>query len=328
MNLAVESIKLCLKRQSDLSVAWIAYDGAQAVQKCAEDKPDLVLMDLLMPVMNGVEATRQIMLKTPCPIIVVTAGVSEKMPLVYEAMSFGALDVVNTPSPSDESAQALLNKIAVVQKLVKAPANSPSQFTFKNPVQNCGPFPFLVAIGASTGGPQALSEILSQIDADAEAAFVIIQHVDEQFAKGLATWLGEKCQLPIILAEEGALPQPGRIYIAATNNHLVIEADRSFHYTPEPAACPYRPSVDAFFLSLERNWAEKGIAVLLTGMGKDGAAGLLALRKKGWHTIAQDEATSLIYAMPKAAAALNAAKEILPINAIARAIKILSGKIG
>ena len=318
LKLAVEAIASCLRTNPEYEVAWIAYDGEEAVRRCRADRPDLVLMDLVMPVMDGVEAIRRIMSQSPCAIIVVTAGVTEKISKVYEAMSFGALDAVNTPSLG--AGEAHLAKIAVVQKLIGGPDNPPAQFVFPGAAGRAGDSPFLAAVGASTGGPQILAEILEALPLKFSASIVVIQHVDQLFAPGLASWLSEKTGKTVSLAKEGAAPLSGQILIAATNNHLVIGPERTFHYTPEPLHCPYRPSVDAFFLSLELHWPQPGAAVLLTGMGKDGAAGLLALRRKGWHTIAQDEKTSLIYSMPKAAAQLDAALEILPAPRIASAL--------
>ena len=324
LPLAVESIKACLRRHPGYEVAWVAYDGEEAVRKCLQDRPDVVLMDLIMPVLDGVEATRRIMAQCPCPILVVTSSVTDRMPKVYEAMSNGALDAVNTPESGSKGGEALLAKIAVVGRLIGSSAEPASAAPAEPPAGPRSGNPYLIAIGASTGGPQALVELLGALPAACPAALVIIQHVDVMFVKGLAAWLGEKTALGVGLAEEGGVPRAGQVSIAATNNHLVIGRDLAFHYTADPVSCPYRPSVDAFFLSLERHWPDPGAAVLLTGMGRDGAAGLLALRRKGWHTLAQDEKTSLIYSMPKAAAELKAAQDILPPVQIASVVSALS----
>ncbi len=316
MPIAVEAIKQCLKKAPALQICWVAADGAEAVTKCAQDRPELVLMDLIMPVMDGVEATRRIMLESPCAILVVTGCMSSNLSKVFDAMSFGALDVVNTPVPGGDGGDQLLAKIALIGKLI---GPGPGPGTFETPSQKPSAIsvPFLIAIGASTGGPQAVAEALSLIPADCTAAIVIIQHVDKYFTQGFANWLGEKTGIPVEPAREGERPHPGRALLACTNDHLVIAPDTALHYTPEPKDYPFRPSVDVFFNSLAANWPAKGAAVLLTGMGRDGASGLLSLRNKGWHTIAQDKETSLVYGMPKAAAELNAAKEILPLKSIA-----------
>jgi len=145
---------------------------------------------------------------------------------------------------------------------------------------------------------------------------VIVQHVDVHFAEDLASWLGRQCLLPVRTACQNDRLNPATVYIAASNDHLVISQAGRLSYTPEPSALVYRPSVDVFFDSITKHWKGNTIAALLTGMGRDGAAGLLTLREKGAHTIAQDMASCAVYGMPKAAANMNAAVEILSIDAI------------
>jgi len=330
--LAVEALRRAMKTDPDLEVAWIAMNGKEAVEKCRMDRPDLILMDLIMPVMDGVQATCTIMRDTPCAILVVTATVEGNAARVFEAMGCGALDAVCTPSfvsgGAISGAEEFLRKINTIRRLI-GKKNDVSHAEVRPPVhaQAAAAIP-LVAIGCSTGGPRALAGILSRMPADFPAPIVIVQHVDAQFAGGLADWLREQAVIPVSLAAEGTHPEPGRAYVAGTNDHLVIGKDRAFHYTPDPVDNPFRPSVDALFASLEANWKHPGIAALLTGIGRDGARGLLGLRKAGWHTIAQDEASSVIYGMPKAAADLGAAVEIQPLERIPDAIMARVGKIG
>lgn len=326
MALATEALRRVVESKPELHIAWTAKDGAEAVQRCAKDRPDLILMDLLMPVMNGVEATGRIMKQSPCPILVVTATVSGNYSLVYEAMGQGALDAVNTPvlGPTGDVAGGaeLLKKIGQVSKFTKfhvridasVPPLPSSPFGNQDPT-----FP-LVAIGASTGGPQALSEVLASIPAGTSAAFVVVQHITQEFANGLATWLGERSALPVTVAQTGMLLEPGRVFLAGTNDHLVLRRPRLLEYTSQPLDNPMRPSVDVFFGSAGDNWPRPGIAVLLTGMGRDGAAGMLQLKQRGWHTIAQDEASCVVAGMPAAAIRIGAAKSILPLRKIGAAI--------
>lgn len=183
----------------------------------------------------------------------------------------------------------------------------------------------LVAIGASTGGPAAIAQVLKQLPKTFPAAIVIIQHVDEHFALGMAEWLSRESTLPVRVAEEGTRPAKGLVLLARTNDHLTFKGPGRIGYTAEPREQPYRPSVDVFFESTARFWSGDVVGVLLTGMGRDGAKGLSALRKKGHHTIAQDQTTSAVYGMPKAAATLGAAVDILPLNAIApRLVEVFS----
>jgi two-component system response regulator WspF len=177
--------------------------------------------------------------------------------------------------------------------------------------------PPLVVIGASAGGPGALAELLKGLPAGFSAAIVIVQHLDERFIEGLAHWLAEQSGRPVRLAREGERPEVGVALLAGSGEHLTIRADGRLGYVSEPRDHAYRPSVDVFFQSACDNWPAKVAGVLLTGMGADGAAGLKALRLKGGLTIAQDQATSAVYGMPKAAAAAGAAVDILPLNRIA-----------
>jgi two-component system response regulator WspF len=178
----------------------------------------------------------------------------------------------------------------------------------------------MVVMGASTGGPQALAEILGRLPPRLEAGIVIVQHVDAAFAPGLAHWLAEQARRPITLIEEGHRPATGEILLSVTDDHLVMDEGRRLCYSPEPKSACYRPSVDVFFESVARNWPRPGVAALLTGMFHDGARGMLALHRLGWRTIAQDESSSVVWGMPRAAIELGAADEVLPVDRIAAGI--------
>ena len=323
LSLAVEILRRIVLDSAVHKVAWVAQTGEEAVRKCNADIPDLILMDLFMPDMDGVEATRRIMYASPCPILVVTATMEDNAGKVFEAMGHGALDAINTPMMgSGESARksrdALLKKIAIIEKLSRNSQVSPIQRQSK-----AAPGPkvsSLIAMGASTGGPKALADILSRMPANLGAGILIAQHVDGEFSAGMAKWLDEQSPLSVRLAEVGAYPSRGTALLAGKNDHLVLTANLDLAYIKEPIATPFRPSVDVLFKSVAAHWPSMGIAVLLTGMGRDGAEGMKMLHRVGWHTIAQDEATSVVYGMPKAARDLGAASEILPIDQIAPAI--------
>jgi two-component system response regulator WspF len=326
MLLAVEVLRRVVTSAPEYDIAWVARHGAEAVEKCVADTPDLILMDLIMPVMDGVEATRRIMAASPCLILVVTATVSGNMSKVFAAMGYGARDAVNTPvlgrDGGVEGEAALLDKIAMLGKLLDTkPRQEPQRPAIATVRTSTRPLPPLVAIGASTGGPAALAHLLSELPAQFPAALVIIQHVDVQFAAGLADWLQAQTALTVRLAQEGCRLQVGTVWLAGTNDHMVLTPQHTLSYVAEPRDYPYRPSVDVFFKSLvehgAEHWPAKVAGVLLTGMGRDGAAGLAVLRRAGWYTIAQDQASSVIYGMPKAAAEAGAAMQILSLEAIA-----------
>jgi len=323
-TMALEALRRVLATEPRHSVAWSARDGEEAVRRTALDRPDLILMDLLMPGINGVEATRRIMAATPCPILVVTASVGARAGLVYEALGVGALDAIRTPSllePAASAGRDLLRRIRQLERLTQPAQNRPSANARAGAAVGRNPgsvpaAPPLIAIGASTGGPAALASCLGQLPADLGAAVLVVQHIEAQFAPGLARWLGGQISLPVETVREGDPLRPNVVQIAATNDHLIVRADGRLGYSPDPPLEPYRPSVNVLFRSLLQPWFQPGVAVLLTGMGRDGGQAMLELRRAGWHTIAQAEASCAVYGMPKAAVDLGAAVEVLPPEAI------------
>lgn len=320
MKAACEALRRVIDSLPDHEVAWTAGDGVEAVALAKRDRPDLILMDLLMPHLDGAQATRQIMATAPCAILVVTATVSGNISLVYDAMGYGALDAVDTPmlGPAGEvsGAGALAEKIGVIAKLVGAGSDSRRQ-----PRTAAAPQPpRLLVVGASTGGPKAVADLLLPLPHDWNVATVIVQHVDVAFAEGLAKWLGDRTGRLVRVAEHGQQPVTGDVLVAGTNDHLVLSKSRTLEYREEPREIFFRPSVDVFFESVADHWPQAGAAVLLTGMGRDGARGLLKLRGRGWHTLAQDEATSVVWSMPKAAIEAGAACEVLPVDRMSRVV--------
>ena len=357
--IASEVLRRVILRAGMHDVAWIARDGADAVARCERDKPDLILMDLFMPKLDGIQATKQIMAKTPCAIMIATAKVEEHTGKVFEAMGAGALNAVSIPVFTDseklEDARELLGKIETINRLVGGPTRARSQrpeargqksdlrhlaSDFSRPTslpraQN------LIVIGSSAGGPAALTTILGALPANFPAAVVIIQHVDKQFAHGLTAWFTAHTKLQVRVAHEGDRLEPGNVYIAGQDRHLVMFSPTQLGYASALVESSYCPSVDVFFRSVAKfwpapsvglqskeqrsseSWRGKAVGVLLTGMGRDGAAGLKALRDAGHHTIAQDKGTSAIYGMPKAAAELDAAKDILALEMIGPRLTML-----
>ena len=318
---AAESLRRVVDSVADYKLVWTACNGAEAVQRCSEHCPDIILMDLIMPEMDGVEATRRISRTFNCAILVVTATVNGHAGKVFEAMGAGALDAVNTPvldkTGQGKGRDALIHKIDTIAMLLQGKPwrrRRPAQAARHTlPARSGVP---LIAIGASTGGPSALREILQALPHDSGAAIAIVQHVDEQFAASFTDWLDEHTPLPVRQASPGDCFEAGVALVCGREDHLVLTAAGTLDYTPEPCDLAYRPSVDVFFNSLSKYQSNQTLGVLLTGMGKDGAAGLKALRERGWITLAQDQETCAVYGMPKAAKELDAAKEILPLGHI------------
>jgi two-component system response regulator WspF len=318
---ALEAMRRVIAADGEHRIAWIAHDGAEALELCTRDTPDLILMDLVMPRLDGVEATRRIMASNPCAIVVVTANVNARSGKVFEALGAGALDAINTPvleRPGGRGgAGALLAKIETIRRLIgpdhrKRPA-APTPPVAHPPVQHRYQ---LIAIGASAGGPAALAKVLAPLPAELPAAVVIVQHVDAQFVPGFANWLSGQTELPVRPAHEGDHPEAGTVLLAGGESHLVFTGPTRLAYTNELVNSAYFPSIDLFFHSADRFWPGDVIGVLLSGMGRDGAEGLRTLHSRGHHTIAQDRATSVAYGMPGAAAELHAATEILPLDRI------------
>jgi len=325
MRAACEALRRVVDSLPDHEVAWTAGDGVEAIAMARRDRPDLILMDLLMPHMDGAQATRQIMATAPCAILVVTATVSGNISLVYDAMGYGALDAVDTPmlGPSGEvsGAGALIEKINTIAKIVGATADA------RRPARSrpAAAPPRLLVIGASTGGPKAVSDLLTPLPRDWDVAVIVVQHVDVAFAAGLAKWLGDRTGRQVRVAEHGQQPLAGDVLLAGTNDHLVLTRSSALEYRPEPREIFFRPSVDVFFESVAEHWPHTGTAVLLTGMGRDGARGLLKLRTRGWHTIAQSEESCVVFSMPRAAIEAGAACEVLGIDQMARGIAARMG---
>ncbi len=310
-------------------VAWMAADGGEAAVKVRAAPPDLVLMDLIMPGVDGVEGTRRIMADSPCPILIVTSSVSGNIGKVYEAMGSGALDAIDTPAggvdPTSPGAKSLLDKIDRIERMTQGikPAGARTDVSGETLVWGMNAKPAvgkMVVIGASTGGPKAIVTLIRELPRDFSVPIVVVQHVDPAFTPGFIQWLASQSPLPVEMAEPGAAPRCGRIAIAQTEQHLVMGMDRSYRYTTASVESFYRPSVDAFFLSVSENWGGPGLGVLLTGMGRDGAVGLKALRKGGWMTFAQDRDSSAVWGMPKAAIEINGANQVLSPEKIGRAL--------
>jgi len=323
--LVAEGLRRIVEGSGEHQVIWVAHNGVEAVDLCQKDTPDLVLMDLIMPVMEGVEATRLIMAGSPCPILIVSASITKYAPQVFSAMGFGALDAVNTPSINQDGSingkNIFLSKIDTIAKLTseRSPIKS-KPFVSRSAASSRVPHHSnnrLIAIGCSAGGPQALQEILGYLPADFPVPIVVIQHIDEMFSNDMGIWLNTHCSLKVRIANDYDSPQHGFVLLGGASDHLVLNSAQQLEYTKDPIELVYRPSVDVFFRSILKYWKGDVTAILLTGMGRDGAQGLLDCRERGFYTIAQDEASSAVYGMPKAAAKLNAAVDIMPLDHIA-----------
>jgi two-component system chemotaxis response regulator CheB len=346
------SVRAVLRRffakTPDIQVVGEAEDGAQALRAVLDFQPQVVVMDLQMPVMDGYSAIEQIMGVRPTPIVVLSSRANRnQMQTAFEAMRRGALEVL--PKPEDtpswqhlaESLPETVRAIAEAQAQPKQPKRSraaEAEARFAQMSQSSQPPPAQssqpssgelrwVAIGASTGGPAALRELMEEVPADAPVGFAIVQHIASGFELGLADWLNKELPFDVRLARDGEILRRGMVRLAPGGAHLRLEAGGVLRLdTQSPARRGHRPSVDDLFLSCAESCPREVAGVIMTGMGADGAEGLLALRKAGGLTMAQDEASSIIFGMPKVALERGAADIALPPRALAQALARLWGK--
>jgi two-component system response regulator WspF len=331
MPMAAEALRRVIASTKLHQVVWIARTGLEAVRMCADNRPDLVLMDLNMPELDGVEATRRIMAESPCAILIVTGRPQDSVNQVFRALGAGALDVTATPMllPShDQGGAQLLAKLRTMEKLIRHSGGTQG-------LQPRTALPFadrsargirtLVAIGASTGGPVAVARLLAGWQAPPDCVIVVVQHIDENFADHFVKWLGDQLTMPVRAIEHRDPLMGGTVMIAKSNDHLVLDENHQLGYDAVPRDYAYRPSVDVFFHCVARHWREDAIGILLTGMGRDGGEGLLAMRRASKTTVAQDQATSAVYGMPRAAAELDAAQLILPLEKIGPFLRSTTG---
>jgi two-component system, chemotaxis family, protein-glutamate methylesterase/glutaminase len=319
----------------EIEIVGQAGDGKSAIALCLQHRPDVITMDMMLPVMTGLAATEYIMAHCPTPILIVSASINRgELFRTYEALAAGAVDVLEKPTGTEpdgvweSSFLAMLKLVARIRVIThprgrlaeKLRAPGPAK-----PLRKPAASRFdLVAIGASTGGPGAIVEILRGLPAAFRLPIVFVLHINEPFGTSFAEWLDGLADRPVAYAREGdpVISAAGRVVMAPAGKHLVIR-DGRFHLTLDPERHSCRPSVDALFESVAAEYGAAAIGCLLTGMGRDGAEGLLALRQAGATTIAQDEATAIVYGMPREAVRLNAALEILPLPQIAARLTAL-----
>jgi two-component system chemotaxis response regulator CheB len=318
-----------LSSDPDLNVVGEAGDGRTAVALCARERPDVVTMDMMLPVMTGLAATEQIMAHHPTPILIVSASTNRgELFQTYQALAAGAVDVLEKPGAADAgpdwernftAAVKLVSRIRVITHLRGRIGGPRGQAAFG--AAAVVDEPALAVVGASTGGPGALAEVLAALPASFTLPILFVLHIASAFGAAFVEWLGKQIGRPVLLAEDG-LPLESigaRVVMAPPDRHLIVEHGR-LRLTGEAERHSCRPSVDVLFESVAREMGSRTAAALLTGMGRDGAAGMLAIRRAGGLTIAKDGATSVVYGMPREAAALGGAQLILPLSEIGPAL--------
>jgi two-component system chemotaxis response regulator CheB len=334
-----EFLQYIIQRDPRLEVVASVESAEEALRILHRVSPDVISMDIRLPGMNGFEATQQIMIERPTPIVVVSASVeSEELKISMNALRAGALTVVEKPVGTTHAdyealAERLCTQLAIMsqvkvirQRMRRTPgfAATATDASRRSTVPPAGPLLSLQMIGivASTGGPNALVKVLSDLPRDFPFSIAIVQHITASFHAGFVAWLNDLSALPVEEALHGQIPRPGTIYVAPANQHLQVRRECLWLDDGEPV-CMQRPSGTVLFQSLARNLGERALGILLTGMGDDGAAGLRELRLAGGYTIAEDESTAVVYGMPAAAVRLGAVCESLPLHEIGPRIRSL-----
>jgi two-component system chemotaxis response regulator CheB len=327
-----------LAADRELEVVGEAGDGKHAIELCHTLRPDVVTMDMMLPLMSGLSATEYIMAHCPTPILIVSSSTNRgELFKTYEALAAGAVDVLEKP-PGDETGNAWEEKFVATVKLISRirvithpRARLAALGRTQMPVlaertphtrQRCT----IVALGASTGGPGAVVEILRALPSSFPLPLLLVLHMAEPFAAALADWLDGQTELRVSYARDGDLisVKAGEVVVAPPEFHLTVRGGL-VRLTVDQERHSCRPSVDVLFESVAREYGSGAVACLLTGMGRDGADGLLQIRRAGGLTIAQDEATSVVYGMPREAVRLGAAECVLPIGEIGPTLATIAG---
>ena len=327
-------LKNMFESDPDIKVIGTVSNGKEAIKMAYKKKPDIITMDINMPVMDGLEATRRIMETNPLPIVVVSSLYNPgEVDISFQAMEAGAISILEKPSlkdfKDDYKRKNFINKIKamsqvkVIKRLKKITKNEsytpPLKILKKDYIK-------AVVIGASTGGPPALQKILSEISKEVPVPVMIVQHIAKGFIDGMITWLKNMTKLPIKIAEYGEKALPGNIYFAPDDFHMELRKSGLISLSKQDKIHGVRPSVSFLFEKTAQNFGPDAIGILLTGMGRDGAEELKKMKDKGALTIAQDKKTSIVHGMPGTAIKLGGAKLILPLEKISPALNSLLKK--
>jgi two-component system chemotaxis response regulator CheB len=336
--LSLELLRRLLAGDPEINLVGTAHNGHEALTKLVQLVPDVLCTDLHMPGMDGVTLTREVMRRHPLPILVMSTSLQESQKdNIFAMLEAGAVDILAKPlggldNDYAKMARDLILKIKVLSgvKVVKRYGSQtvPPPPIGQQPIdlpELQGKTPKVICIGASTGGPQALDQILKALPRNFPLPIVCIQHIATGFMQGMVDWLSCICKIKVRTARTGMRPEPGTTYFPEDDHHLEIDQDGLFRSSLSPTVSDHRPSIDLAMRSFARHYRDRVAGILLTGMGKDGAEGLLEISRAGGLTIAQDEATSVVFGMPRWAAEIGAARIILPLSQIAPTLLRLTG---
>lgn len=332
-------IRSVLESDAELDVVGMASNGEEAFELLRELQPDIMTTDIRMPKVNGYQLIQRAMYEAPLPIIALTSTVSDReLGVTFKAIEAGALMVVGKPHGlpgTDPEADRLIDQVKAMSKVkvVRRKPNLPRDGTAKThgatKASRPGPAPVrIIGLGASTGGPPAVQSILRRLPADFPVPIVVVQHISPGFIGGMSRWLNETTPLRVVLAEDGMRPQPGEVLLAPDDRQLEVTAQNRIQLVDSPPVGGHRPAVNVLFESIARTHGPSAIGIILTGMGSDGARGTKRLHDAGGTTVAQDEASSIIFGMPKQAIALGGVDEVLSLEQIpARLVELVTSGI-
>ncbi|HEY9659257.1 MAG TPA: chemotaxis-specific protein-glutamate methyltransferase CheB [Allocoleopsis sp.] len=351
---AIHILKRILASSPDIEVVGVAHNGIEALELIPRVQPSVICTDLHMPKMSGMELIRRIMVEYPRPILVISASVQEEdTQNVFQLLQAGALDIfpkprTGLPSEYEQAKTELINRIkvlsgvsvftqrfrqatpvtpAIAPKSPPAPSRSAAKpaasLSVASPYSTAAANPRLdirspriVAIGSSTGGPQALHTIFKQLPAHFPLPILCVQHISEGFLQGLVDWLGLETSLRIKIAQAGEVPQPGVVYFPPERRHMQVDSQGRISFSNSPPVAGHCPSVTVLFQAVAAYYRQSAIGILLTGMGRDGAEGLLDIANAGGITIAQNEQSCIVFGMPREAIALGAVQHVLGLDDI------------
>ncbi len=333
-----------IESAGDMTVAGLAADGMEAIEMVERLHPDVISLDMRMPRMDGLSTTRHIMSVLPTPIVVVSTAA--KSAAAMDLLRAGALAAIEKlPAVTDPNYESRADELIKMLRLMAgvsvirhwnsewsnlrppgAMLSAPAAKVTLPQITASPTAPALLAIGASAGGPRALEKLLRTLPTHFPVPIVVVQHLSSEFMPGLAEWLDRCCKLPVRLAAEDEAPEPGVVHIAPGGFHLRVSSGKHFVLDSHIGHYRHCPAVDALMSSVAEVYGARGIGVILTGMGDDGAEGLLALRNAGGRTIAEDESSCVVFGMPAAAIGRGAAEYILPLSSIGTALLSLSGR--
>ncbi|QWR76573.1 chemotaxis-specific protein-glutamate methyltransferase CheB [Candidatus Magnetomonas plexicatena] len=340
---AVLALKRMLATSDEIEVVGTARHGKEGLEMIPRLNPDVICTDLHMPVMDGLEFTKEIMARHPLPTLVVSVSVGESHTQnVFQLLQAGAIDVFPKPQgalidQTGEFSAELVSKIKVLsgvipfskqkrQKAVAAGVFPPALHPAKAVSVSLTKDLRMIVIGASTGGPQALEVILKALPHDFPLPIVCVQHISDGFLESLVEWLAKACKVRVVIVKNNELPMPSTVYFAPDHKHVTFNSEGRFLLTDAPPVDGHRPSVTVTMASLAERYQRGAMAVLLTGMGRDGADGMLSVSRVGGTTIAQDKDSSIVFGMPEQAIRLGAAKYVLDIGAIAKVLVDFANK--